>query len=288
MFHLGCHASDESRLFRSILNSRAALTPNAVGVPGPRTYRLTLPEAMAKLNGDTASEEMQQNILETVLKRDALLRALFFHDNLLCLPEERLSEAGLYAKAPEGFSNLLRLFPDHETVFSFALCNPATVIAFLVQRQKVPAMEALITPDNALKLRWLPTMTRVMLENPELRLTVWCNEDAPLIWPEILRTLSGLGQEVPHAGDLDMVAALMSPDGFNALTEDLVADPPHDISAWRERISLALRSDAKAELMEVEIPMPGWTDELVAEVTELYRQDCLAIAELPGVTFLSP
>lgn len=40
--------------------------------------------------------------------------------------------------------------------------------------------------------------------------------------------------------------------------------------------------------LEEELDLPGWTDELVDKLTELYEQDMFTIAQIPGVRLLTP
>ena len=40
--------------------------------------------------------------------------------------------------------------------------------------------------------------------------------------------------------------------------------------------------------MQFDINLPGWTDDIVAQVTEAYIRDCAEIAAMPGVRFVQP
>ena len=53
-------------------------------------------------------------------------------------------------------------------------------------------------------------------------------------------------------------------------------------------IAAFLDKFALDEEIEEELDMPGWTEELVAELTEVYDEDVLAIQRIPGVTVLTP
>lgn len=287
-FHVGCHATDEGKLVRSVLRSRDTLLAKGIHVPGPRRYRNILPDTLGILNGSAASDDAQKLLLGSVLDSEDAVRALFFHENLISTPSQVFAEDGLYTTAPGRFGAIASLFPSHEVEFTMALCNPATLVPALMQRARMPDLGALVTAQNAGRLRWLPTMERVMIENPDLRLTLWCNEDTPVLWPEVLRSLTKLGHDTPHEGDLDMAAALLPQEGFAELTQDMILDPPLSVASWRKRIMDALEDYPNPELMEVEVTLPGWTQDVIDEMTETYFADCAAIAALPGVTFLEP
>ena len=45
--------------------------------------------------------------------------------------------------------------------------------------------------DPLRRLRWSDTVRNIRIHNPGVPLTVWCDEDTPLIWPEVLQAVSG-------------------------------------------------------------------------------------------------
>lgn len=40
--------------------------------------------------------------------------------------------------------------------------------------------------------------------------------------------------------------------------------------------------------IEEELDLPGWTDELVDELTDTYEEDCFSLSRIPGVTVIAP
>ena len=40
-------------------------------------------------------------------------------------------------------------------------------------------------------IRWSDVIDRILQMNPGVPLTIWCDEDTPLIWPEVLQAVSG-------------------------------------------------------------------------------------------------
>ena len=45
---------------------------------------------------------------------------------------------------------------------------------------------------------------------------------------------------------------------------------------------------ARPEAVLETVTLPGWTQDLVDEMTDLYEEDVAMIAALPGVEFLAP
>ena len=123
---------------------------------------------------------------------------------------------------------------------------------------------------------------------PGLRLTLWCDEDTPFVWPEVVRAVAGLGPEDALDTDYDVLGEILNEDGLAKLKAYFDAKPPTTIEERRRMISAFLDKFADPAALEVELPLPGWTDDLVAEITDAYLRDCAAIARFPGVTFITP
>ena len=147
--------------------------------------------------------------------------------------------------------------------------------------------ESRVTGAEARELSWLATMTEIIRTNPGIRLTLWCYEDAALIWPEVLRALSGYRGPALLDGDNDMLAMLLTEEGYRSLARSLLARPPRSVAERRDRIGTALEADAKPDVLALDISLPGWGGDDVRVISERYEEDCAEIARLPGVTFIA-
>ena len=99
---------------------------------------------------------------------------------------------------------------------------------------------------------------------------------------------AGLGPEDALDTDYDVLGEILNEDGLAKLKAYFDAKPPTTIEERRRMISAFLDKFADPAALEVELPLPGWTDDLVAEITDAYLRDCAAIARFPGVTFITP
>ena len=129
---------------------------------------------------------------------------------------------------------------------------------------------------------------RIAEANPGCRMLVWCHEDTPFIWPEILHEVTGCDPTQTLEGDLDMVETIMTADGFGRLNDFLESRDVRTEARRRRAVSAFLEAHAESEKIEAEIDLPGWTDDTVEALTELYDNDVTEIARMPGVTFISP
>ena len=129
---------------------------------------------------------------------------------------------------------------------------------------------------------------RVLAQVPGIALTLGGAEDLPLLWPEVIRAIAGVGPEEALEGDHDLIATLMTDEGLAALKASVETQGPRSAAERRRETAGFLERPALPEALEVEIALPGWTGALVAAMTEAYDEDCAEIAALPGVTFLVP
>lgn len=288
VFHLGAHSTDEERLIRGLLRARDDLTPRGIIVPGPGRYRPVLRETLVKLRGQPASREVQEVILDAVMDEDRADRLIFGHEFFLCIPHKVVSDGGFYPMAGRKAAALASIFPEAGTEFFLALRDPATLIPALLSRVDGLGYDGFMGGVDPRALRWGPVVRQIREAAPDCPLTVWCNEDTPLIWPEVLRAVAGVGAEVPLEADTDVLATIMTEDGMNRLAAYLAGHPPATVALRRKIVSAFLDKFARPEELEMEVALPGWTDALVAEISAGYDADVAEIAAMPGVRFLSP
>ncbi|MFZ1725579.1 MAG: hypothetical protein WBO29_15960 [Albidovulum sp.] len=288
VYHLGAHCTDEDRLVRSLLKDRGNLAPRGIIVPAPRLYRQILPKVAQSLTNGPANAETQKVILDAVMEEDEAERLIFSHDFLIGFPRGAIYEHGLYRDAAQRVLAFSNLFPAAENEFHLALRNPATLIPALIARIPDATYESVLGKASPMDLRWAPVIRRILTTLPGVDLTVWCNEDTPLIWPELLRNLAGLGPEDPMEGDYDLLATIMSETGLARLRAFMESHPPRSISQRRRNVAAFLDKFALKDEIEMEIPLPGWTDDLVAAVTAGYEADVAEIEAMTGVDFIAP
>jgi hypothetical protein len=288
VYHLGAHATDEDRLIRCLLRNRAPLVAAGVAVPPPGRYRRILREAIAGLKGGPADRGMQATLLESMMDDDRAERLILSDPDFICIPQRVISDAGFYGMAGRKVASLSNLFPEAEPEFHIAMANPATFLPVLIGMVKGGTYATVMGDTDALSLRWLAVIQSVRAALPEARLVVWCNEDTPLIWPEVLRGITDVDEGRAFEGELDLIESIMRPEGFKRLADYLTRHPPKGVPQRRKITSAFLEKFALADAIEVEVTMPGWTDRVVDLVTAQYDADVAAIASIPGVEFILP
>ena len=283
-FYLGADGTDSGRLLRSVLRSREILGSQSIIVPPPRHYRNLTRAALTVLNGDTSAAERVGALMDEVAAREPADRLVMFAESVFSEPGQAVDGHLLYPLAPLRLAAFRALLQGRPMEFHLALCNPATIAQALGTANDGARA---LTGAEARELSWLATMTEIIRTNPGIRLTLWCYEDAALIWPEVLRALSGYRGPALLDGDNDMLAMLLTEEGYRSLARSLLARPPRSVAERRDRIGTALEADAKPDVLALDIGLPGWGGDDVRVISERYEEDCAEIARLPGVTFIA-
>lgn len=287
VYHLGAHCTDEEKILRCLLRNRDLLAAQGIIVPGPSRYRILLRDTVIALKGETATQDTQALVLEQIMDEDRADRLILSYDSFLAYPQWVLRGA-FYPGAAERIRALTQVFPEIEAEFHLAIRNPATFIPALFQRQRKKSYEEFIDGSDPMLLRWSDLVSRILEVNPDVPLTIWCDEDTPLLWPEILRTIAGHDPATVLEGADDFIATLMSPDGLERMRAYLASHPPANDLARRRIVSAFLDKFALPDQIEMELDLPGWTEDYVESLTGLYERDVARIAMMPGVTLLSP
>jgi hypothetical protein len=287
VYHLGAHFTDEERLLKCLLKNRDVLAQHNIVVPGPKRYRALLRETAIALKGQAATRDSQALILEQIMEEDHADRLILSWDSFLSLPPWVLKDT-LYPAAGERVRAFSQIFPEIEAEFHLAIRNPATFLPALYERQQPKAYPDFLAGADPYDLRWSDVVERILDSNPDAPLTIWCDEDTPLIWPEVLQAVAGLPDGVRLDGEEDLLISLMSGEGMARLRAYLESHPPASVLQRRKIVSAFLDKFALPERIDMQIEMPGWTEDMVADLTEAYDEDVARIAQMGEVTFLAP
>lgn len=285
VFHLGAHCTDDGLLIRSILQNRARLAREGILVPGPARYRELLGETSTRLRGEMADAATQSLLLSAICDSEDAERVVLSSENFLCRPAKAIESEGLYPKA-EKSAWLRNCLPSHDVGFALAIRNPASFLPELTRR--IRNTDAL--PDEIIldELLWSDVIADIVTANPNSNVLVWCHEDTPFIWPEIMREMTGHDPFTELDGALDMAETIMSHEGMERLQEFLESRAVSDELKRRRALSAFLEAHAIEDAIEQEIDLPGWTDDTVDLLTEIYEEDVARIEAMSNVTLISP
>lgn len=287
VYHLGAHFTDDERLLRCLLKNRDLLAQSDIVVPGPNRYRRLLRETATKLKGQAATIDDQALILEQIMEEDRANRMILSWESFLSLPNYVMNER-LYPAAGERVRAFCQIFPEIEAEFFLAIRNPASFLPLLYDRLKPESYRDFLNGADPFDIYWSEVIERIVDANPGVPLTVWCDEDTPLVWPEVLRAVAGLPDTAKLEGEDDLLASLMSGEGLARMAAYMTSHPPQTVAQRRKIVSAFLDKFALPERVDQDIEMPGWSEDMVAEMTTLYDEDVRRIASMGEITFLRP
>ena len=288
VLHTGAHYTEEERLLKSLLANKAMLAKRGTCVPGPSTYRGLFRDTLNAMYKSSVSAGARDVLLDAVLDDSEADRAILSDANFFRTPATAMIEGMLYPAAPVRMMRMVQLFPDDELQIFMAIRNPATLLPILYDVSGDNSDAHFWGTKDPLDIRWSDTLGLLRDSAPEIAVTVWCNEDAPLIWGKIMHEMAGLPETTKMKNEFDLLETIMTTEGMKRFRSYMEAHP--EISGAQEQrvISAFLDKFAMEDAIEEELDMVGWTDDLVEEMTENYDQDVLRIQQIPGIRMILP
>jgi hypothetical protein len=285
--HLGAHLTDEGRLLRCLVKNREVLLEQGIEVPGPGRYRDALIRmAAAGIDGDLSADSGHL-LLDASLDSDGTERVILSEPNVLSWKSGAVRAGGLYLQAGVRMSGLRSAFSDHQVHLFLAIRNPASLLPALLPHLKPQVAQGIgtVRPDV---LRWGPMIASMRQAWPEAAMTIWCDEDTPFIWHRILQAVSGHDADTQLAHTFDWFNQVMIEGGAEKLDAYLTATPPVD-DVHRQRVIAAfLDKYYDSAKVDVDVPIPEWTEDIVDMITDDYEADVAALAAAHSITLIQP
>ncbi|MFK7940821.1 MAG: hypothetical protein AB8B82_15680 [Roseovarius sp.] len=289
VLHAGAHITDEDRLVNTLITNRDMLAANGTNIPHPNTYRKLIRDVLqtAQHSGGT-SEDARDVMMDAILKGDAKDRLILSNPGFFGTPKMAISAGSLYGATEQRLNILQNIFRQDQLELFIAICNPATFLPAVYKKTPYKSFDEYMRHVDPRIVRWSEMITRVREAYPDLPITVWCNEDLPLIWSQVLREMAGLDPAVDIAGEYNLLREIMSDEGLKRFKAYVRSHPGMSEIQKRRVISAFLDKFAREDAIEEELDMPGWTDELIDELTEIYDEDLYVIQRIPGINLITP
>lgn len=286
-YHMGAHCTDEDQLVRSLLKNRDVLAKEGVIVPGPGRYRSMMGDVLGKLGGGKASAQTQDVLLESIMDVDEADRLVLSHDNFLGISSRTLEHGQLYHLIADKATRLRNLFPDNPVEFFIGIRDLSTFIPALFEKNGGQDFAGFISATDPFSLYWSDVIQALREAVPDCPITVWCNEDTPMIWPEILHEVAGVDPSLRMMGGFDILTSIMANEGMKRLRTYLGTHPPQNEIQRRRILAAFLDKYALEDEIEEVVDLPGWTEQVTTDLSASYDDDVLEISRLPGVTMLT-
>lgn len=286
--HFGAPYTDENRIQLCLGKNRERLAEVGTVIPRPSSYRKSLRPVLHRFREGTGDDTLREQFISDVAGDTIPDRVVFSIDTFLGVPRMSVREDKFYPGYPNRLDSFLQLFDGAEVELYFATCNPATFLQSLIKAHPGELPDNLISFSDPMQLRWSQFLSRIREIYPQLPMTVWCNEDSPLIWQEIIREIAGVDPTFELDGAFDFLKEIMIKQGFKRFKQFLAQRPGMTAVQQKRVIAAFLEKFAREDILEEDIDFPGWTEMHVDTLTELYDEDIYEIEKIPDVKFLSP
>jgi len=287
-FHIGANCTDEDRLLKSLLKNVGTFAHAGSLVPGPGKYRRILRETIQSLDGSPPAEHTRAYLLDAIIDGDPPDRLVLSNSNFICVPNRIFNKGAFYEQTESKLRGLKSLFPDDDFEIFLGLRNPATFLPEVLRKSKADTLDTYLKGFHPSHIRWSDVVRRIRHTLPDALITVWCNEDTPFIWAELIRNLAGVADNHPINGGFDLLACIMSPEGMNRLIGYLREHPPTSEVRKRRIIAAFLNKYAIEDEIEETVDVAGLDEQMVDDLTEIYDQDVDMIAQMSDVNFIEP
>lgn len=288
VFHIGANCTDQDRLLKSLLKNSESFAKQGVKIPGPGKYRRLIRETIQALNGAPPAGDAREIMLDAILDDEQCNRLVMSHSKFMCVQRRIFENRVFYELAEQKLLGLANLFAEDELEICLGIRNPATFLPAIHDGSGIDQFDDFMRGISPAEVRWSDLIARIRAMLPNATLTVWCNEDTPLIWAQLIRELAGVDPLTKITGGFDLLSTIMSPEGMKRFVAYLKANPPQTEQQKRRIIAAFLERYALDDEVEDEIDIPGWTNDTVAHLTALYDDDIDRIARMPGVNFIAP
>jgi hypothetical protein len=288
VYHLGAPCTDNDMLVQSLLKNRTVLASDGVIVPPPSRYRNVMRDTARALKGGPANEDVAEALLDAIVDDAHVDRLILSDPRFICINRLVVQGAQIWPMIERQATMLRNLFPEMESEFFIGMRDPTTLIPALFKSSRFTDFGEFAENMQPHAIAWSEMIRRLRVAHPECGVTVWCNEDTPLIWGDILREMAGYDHGTVLEGELDLIETIMDPAGFRRMQAYLTDHTPETALQRRRIIAAFLDRYALDAEIEEELDVPGWTEDMVAEISESYDADMAHVARIPGVTFIAP
>lgn len=288
IFQTGAHSTEHERLLKCLLMNKEIFAENGVFVPGPGRYRALLKNTFEKMETTPPQPDDRDALLDQILNNEVADRILLSNTHFFGIQRDAFGDNTLYPLADKRVAQLARLFEYDQVEVFMAIRNPATFVPAVLTDAPPHRIRGLMEKLDMRALRWSELIGRMRAAAPNVQVTVWCNEDAPLIWSQILREMAGLEHGTKITGSFALLSEIMSNEGMSRFRAYLHQHKDMTEMHKRRVIAAFLDKYALDEAVEEEIDLPGWTEDLVEDMTEIYDEDVFEIQRIPGVQFIAP
>lgn len=288
IFHCGAHGTEEDRLLKTLQLNKSQLKSIGTAVPSPKKYRSLIKERYTALLEGAPTAVGQESLSQVILAGTQADRAVLSNAHFFGSQRQSLESNQFYPEAETRVQAWQQMFPFDQLEIFLALRNPAALVPDLLKRASPQRKKEVLHALDPYQMRWSDLLIRLRQAAPNVPITIWCFEDMPMIWDQIIRDMTGIEIQQEIVGSMSLLSAIMTDEGIDRLQQYLGQHPNMTEIHKRRVIAAFLDKFADHEALEEEIDLPGWTEDMIEALTDLYEEDMERVNRIPGVTLIAP
>ncbi len=288
VIHAGAHMTDDDRLIQCLLQNKERLSAIGTDVPDPRIYRKLMRDILNVAMKSGINEEAREIVLDTINHDPAADRLVLSNQGFFGTQKMAVGQGQLYPQAAARMEAFRQIFPNDEIEFFVGLRNPASFFPAILPKTPYLDMADMLNGVDPGAFRWTDMVKRLREAHPDMPMTIWCNEDTPLIWAQVVREMAGLDPIASFNGEYLLLHEIMSNEGMERFEVYLKSHPNMSEVQKRRVIAAFLDKFVVEEEIEEELDVPGWTEPLIDRLTEAYDEDVYEVARVSGINMIAP
>ncbi|NOD92491.1 hypothetical protein GS636_06810 [Ruegeria sp. HKCCD4884] len=286
IIHAGAAFADEGHILSSLVANRQMLAEMKTAPMGPRMSRQFVKIMSDALIHGTSIEETRDSLAPLFPQDVNLERVILSSDKFFGPRRTALQHGQIYPFAGRRTAFTETLLEGAQLELFVGLVNPGLFIPKTLMSIHEDHRRDILASTDLSCLSWLSMIEDLRELAPQFKLTVWENENLPLIWGDIVRAMTGLPTETLLADEYSFLSSLLTDAGQRQVQEILGRRTPLDLQGQREELAQVLEDQARPEQVEEELDLPGWNTDIFDAFTELYAQDMAAIRTMSDIRVL--
>jgi hypothetical protein len=283
-FHIGGPQPEVNRLLWSLRKDASRLNEKGVMVRRPASYQKALRDLLDLQANAAIIRDDDQAFISSVVKQHNVSRLVMSDPNFIMTGPSILSNGKLLEGAGPRVQALRQAFSSNRCEFFLGICSPTILLAEAFQRQETMDWNTFLDGTDLFSLRWSKIVQNILDFNADSSVCVWCVEETPLSWPNILKAITGLDNTYRFAGELDIIENIMPSNSYDRLTNYLTQRPYFN-EAQRRAVCQTFLDRFCSE--EIEVNLTELSQVVIDELSDIYIDDLSLLERMPGVTFIS-
>jgi hypothetical protein len=259
IFHAGAHCTDGERILKCLLRNKQSFSARGVAVPDPGKYLELLGQSFRAMSTLPPAADARDVLMDAILDEENADRMILPNAYFLGSRRFAAQEGRIYPAAPERVSHLRKLFTGDRLDLFMGIRNPATFLPAVLGNTTPEEHSDALGGARPQSLRWSDCLNRIRAAAPDMQVTIWCNEDTPLLWAHIIRQMVGLKDHEKIVGGFDLLGDLITREGMQRFRAYLQKHPRLNEKQKQAVIAAFLESFAIPDKLEEELDLPGWT-----------------------------